>query len=77
MVKAILTHTDGYKIDIEKYVSLKEARDAMKEQYEELIPTDGLAPEWNEMSHCDSNEAILYTNGEEVHVWKIVLIQRM
>lgn len=42
-----------------------------KIEYQEMF-LNGIDPEWMKSSHCDNEEAILYINGEEVHVWQIV-----
>lgn len=42
-----------------------------KIEYQEMF-SNGIDPEWMKSSHCDNEEAILYINGEEVHVWQIV-----
>ena len=38
----------------------------------DVVGKYGIDPEWMKSSHCDNEEAILYINGEEVHVWQIV-----
>lgn len=46
----------------------------MERQYNDYMPSDGLSPEWKEMSYLDACDAMLYANGEEVHVWKIIAV---
>lgn len=46
----------------------------MSQQYEEYMPTGGLSPEWEDMSYFTDDDAILYTNGENVHVWRIITV---
>lgn len=46
----------------------------MQSQYNDAIPNEGLLPEWKELSYIDDNNAILYANGENVYVWKIIII---
>ena len=43
----------------------------MNRQYNENIPIGGLVPEWEDMSFINDDDATLYTNGEEVHIWRI------
>lgn len=72
----LLIRTDGYSIDTERFSSLERAKEVMKEEYEENIPSDDY---WHdnsaekEMSYLDFNDAILYT-GNDVFVWRIVII---
>lgn len=71
-MKFILIHTDGYSIDCDdSYKTIDEARREMNRQYNEKIPTRGLAPEWEDLSSINDDDAILYVNGEDVHIWKI------
>lgn len=71
-MKFILIHTDGYSIDCDdSYKTIDEARQEMNRQYNENIPIDGLVPEWEDMSFINDDDATLYTNGEEVHIWRI------
>ena len=43
----------------------------MEKQYSSFEPEE-LEEEWEEMSYCSTHDAILYNNGEDVYVWKIV-----
>ena len=71
-MKFILIHTDGYSIDCDdSYKTIDEARQEMNRQYNENIPIGGLVPEWEDMSFINDDDATLYTNGEEVHIWRI------
>ena len=45
----------------------------MQKQYEDLMPED-LADEWSDYSSIGTIDAILYANGKNVYVWKIVEI---
>ena len=75
MKKIILIHTDGYSIDYDNnYTNLGEAQKAMECQYNDYMPSDGLSPEWEDMSYINDGDAILYANGEAVHVWKIIAV---
>ena len=68
--KALLIRTSGYEIDISKFPSIDDARNEMKNEYKRLTPTE-FDPDWESMSYCDENNAILYCNGEDVYVWKV------
>ena len=71
--KAILIETDGYSITHTFYDGYKEAKEALDKRYIELLPED-LDEDWADMSYCGEYDAILYNNGEDVYVWKIVII---
>lgn len=45
----------------------------MTEAYDDLKPSE-LDTEWAEMSYCDDNDAKLYRNGEDVHIWKLHIV---
>lgn len=71
--KVLLIHTDGYDIDVSEYISIDNARKTMIEAYDDLKPSE-LDTEWAEMSYCDDNDAKLYRNGEDVHIWKLHIV---
>ena len=71
--KAILIETDGYSITHTLYGGYTEAKEAIDKRYTELLPDD-LDEDWADMSYCGECDAILYDNGENVYVWKIVLL---
>ena len=77
-MKVLLIHTDGCSIDVVgKYNTKEEACKQLNFEYERKIEyqemfSNGIDTEWMKSSHCDNEEAILYINGEEVHVWQIV-----
>lgn len=74
-MKYILVYTDGYSIDYDDdYQKLEEVQKEMERQYKDCIPSDGLSPEWEDMSYINDGDAMLYANGEEVHVWKIIAV---
>lgn len=74
-MKYVLIHTDGYSIDYaDGCQKLEEVQKEMECQYNDYMPSDGLSPEWEEMSYLDACDAMLYANGEEVHVWKIIAV---
>lgn len=74
-MKYVLIHTDGYSIDyIDGCQKLEEVQKEMERQYDDHMPSDGLSPEWEEVSYLDACDAILYANGEAVHVWKIIAV---
>lgn len=68
--KTLLIHTDGYDIDITEFNDPAAVQKAMKDAYNSLKPSK-LEPEWAELSYCDDNDAKLYRNGEDVHIWKL------
>lgn len=70
----ILIKTDGYTIQHRIYSSLSAAVKEMQSQYNEAIPNGGLLPDWKELSYINDNNAILYANGENVYVWKIIIV---
>lgn len=70
----ILIKTDGYTIQHRVYSSLDDAVKEMQSQYNDAIPNEGLLPEWEDLSYIDDVDAILYANGENVYVWKIIII---
>lgn len=67
--KTLLIHTNGYDIDITEFDDPVAATKAMQNAYNNLKPSE-LGPEWAELSYCDDNNAKLYYNGEDVHIWK-------
>lgn len=69
--KFMLIHTNGYEIDTEIYGSEAKAERALRERYKQFYPED-MEYEWEDMSFCEDNYAVLYCNGEDVHVWKAV-----
>ena len=71
--KAILIRTNGYEITTEKFATKEKAFEEMQKQYEDLMPED-LADEWSDYSSIGTIDAILYANGKNVYVWKIVEI---
>lgn len=72
MMKILLIHTDGYTIDVVgRYDSVEEASRNLYLEYEKMCSQE-IYPEWQQQSHCDYEDAILYLNGEEVHVWQVV-----
>lgn len=74
-MKYILVYTDGYSIDyVDDYQKLEEVQKEMKRQYKDCMPSDGISPEWEEVSYLDACDAMLYANGEAVHVWKIIAV---
>lgn len=68
--KILLIHTDVYDIDITTFDDPATAQQTMQKAYHDLKPSK-LEPEWAELSYCDDNDAKLYCNGEDVHIWKL------
>ena len=62
-MRALLIHTDGYSIDVVgKYNTKEEASRTLYKEFEKMCSQD-IDPEWQEQSHCDYEDAILYLNG--------------
>ena len=67
----LLIYTDGFSMNITRYTSSKEARDAMIDAYERLLPSEDEWEEcWEEMSYAGTGRAQLYT-GSDVFLWEI------
>lgn len=67
----LLIYTDGFSMRITRYSSQKEARDAMMDAYERLLPNEEEWEEcWEEMSYAGTERAQLYT-GSNVFLWEI------
>lgn len=45
----------------------------MRNEYEKYNPEE-LSEEWADISYLSDMEAILYNNGEDVFLWKIIKI---
>lgn len=63
--------SDGYSIERTVYPSEALAVEAMKKAYNEFninAPGD----EWDEMSHINDSDALLYDRGENVYVWSVM-----
>lgn len=71
--KVMLIFTNGYEIRTETFPATEEAQKEMQKQYEHFMPEE-LAEEWAENSNIGSMDAILYANGEDVFVWKVIEI---
>lgn len=67
----LLIYTDGFSMRITRYSSQKEARDAMMDAYERLLPNEEEWEEcWEEMSYAGTERAQLHT-GSNVFLWEI------
>ena len=74
----ILVHSDGYGIDmVGKYFCLIDARNKMTSIYQQWCKqySDGDNNFENEC-YLEDDEAVFYDNGNSVHVWKILVVQR-
>lgn len=69
--RVMLIKTDGYSISSWIFENYEEGKKEMDKQYSSFEPEE-LEEEWAEMSYCENYDAILYNNGEDVYVWKIV-----
>lgn len=68
----ILVRTDGYEITIVIQDSSREhVEEIMRKDYERHIPAEWI-PEYRQSSSLENDRAILYSNGEDVFVWKII-----
>lgn len=69
--KWLLIRTDGYDILTFHFDDYCKTFEEMEKQYESFKPKDWFENE-KEMSHMSDIDAILYENGNNVYVWKIV-----
>lgn len=76
MSKTILIKTDGYSIEHFFYSSYANAKTVMDSQYAALIPEEWFE-DCKDTSYCSDYNAILYRNGEDVYVWKIVVMDEI
>ena len=70
---ALLVHTDGYNIKYSKHENKKAACMAMKEAYA-LFNKNEPDDDWDKMSEIADDTAMLYDRGENVHVWRVILL---
>ena len=47
-----------------------ECRKIMTNKYNDAA--DNVEALWLEQSYCEENDAILYMNGEDVFIWKVI-----
>ena len=73
-MKYLLIKTDGYSIETEGFLSEADCYKSMLDAYNAAKPE-----EWDEsfedMSYISETDAILYANGEEVFVWRIISVK--
>lgn len=69
----ILIYTDGYSISEDFFDTFKEAQERMKKEYSDASPEEW-EEDWEELSSLGEEESILYNNGEDVLLWKIIRI---
>lgn len=43
----------------------------MEKQYSEHLPEEWI-DDFEDMSYCGDDEAVLYNNGEDVYLWQII-----
>lgn len=72
-MKTVLIETDGYSIDTTEFDTKDNAIIAMKKRYADLTPNDN-NESFADMSYITDTNAILYQNGENVYVWKIITV---
>lgn len=70
----ILIMCDGYNITTQQYTDFAVAQKAMRDAYESLDDNDPDS-EWADSSYLNENNALLYANGEDVYVWKIIEVK--
>lgn len=69
--KYVLIETDGYSITTKFYGDYETAFNAMSDRFDELCPEE-LNDDCEETTSLNAYDAILYANGENVYVWRIV-----
>ena len=62
---------DGYCIAEKRCSSKEKAQQKMRKMYESDVPKDHI-DEFKNMSYCNTSDAILYTNGDRVLVYKVI-----
>lgn len=68
----ILVRTDGYEITAVIQDSSREhVEETMRKDYEGHIPAQWIQ-EYRQSGSLENDRAILYSNGEDVIVWKII-----
>lgn len=72
--KYILIETDGYNIDTMIFYKYEDAYNKMVLKYNSYIPKEGLSEDSKADSYIDAYDAILYQNGENVYIFKIVKV---
>ena len=68
--KALLIFSDSYSISVFEHESVEAASLAMKEDYERRCPSE-FVDDFEDMSFCGEEEALLYDNGDNVYAWKV------
>lgn len=69
--KYIVVHTDGYTIESDFYADYDSAYEAMKDDYDAKTPEDWIE-EYEEDSYISDFDAMLYDNGDDVFLWRII-----
>lgn len=72
--KYILIETDGYDIVTMVFCRYEDAYNKMVLKYNSYIPKEGLSEDSKADSYIDAYDAILYQNGENVYIFKIVKV---
>ena len=68
--KALLIFSDSYSISVSEHESVEAASLEMKEQYNHRCPSEFI-DDFEDMSFCSDDEALLYDNGDNVYAWKV------
>ena len=74
--KCILIETDGYSINTSFYDDYNAAFKAMSDRFDEMCPKE-LDEDCEESTSLNAYDAILYANGENVYVWRIIEIPKL
>lgn len=75
-MKILLISTDGYSITVkDDFASLEDAKQELEKEYKDVIPNTGLEKYYSQISYLGNDEATLYANGENVYIWKIIVVE--
>jgi len=72
--KYMLISTNGYDISTKVIEHCKNTKEILQKEFDDNTPEEGLEENCAEMSFVNDFDAMLYKNGEEVLVWRMVKI---
>ena len=72
--KYMLISTNGYDISTKIIEHCKNTKEILQKEFDGNTPEEGLEENCAEMSFVNDFDAMLYKNGEEVLVWRMVKI---
>ena len=72
MKEAILLFSDGFSISEILRGTEIECQQLMTDKY--TAAAADVEPLWLDQSYCGHDEAILYMNGEDVCLWKVICL---